>query len=136
MVTGLRFHHIGYAVKSLQKAKERFATLGYTLSDDLEVDTQDALVAYARKDGSPLVELLEPMSPNSPVQKMIDVRPGVYHICFAVNDINASIEDLQKEKFVLLAEPVPGHGLDDALTSFLFHRDIGLIQLAEIKDEE
>ena len=67
---------------------------------------------------------------------MIDVRPGVYHICFAVNDINASIKDLQKEKFVLLAEPVPGHGLDDALTSFLFHRDIGLIQLAEIKDEE
>lgn len=137
MVTGLRFHHTGYAVKNLQKAKDRFEALGYSLSDDLIVDTQDARVAYARKDGSPLIELLEPMSPQSPVQKAIDTRGGgIYHICFAVNDIHEKIKELQKEKFILLADPVPGHGLDDALTSFLFHRDIGLIQLAEIKDEE
>lgn len=136
MVTGLRFHHIGYAVKSLQKAKKCFEQLGYSIGEDLIVDTQDARVSYARKDGSPLIELLEPMSVNSPVQKILDVRGGVYHICYAVEDIYEAIKQMQKERFILLAEPVVGHGLDDALTSFMYNRDIGLIQLAEIKDEK
>lgn len=33
-----------------------------------------------------------------------------------------------------LAKPIPGHGLDDALMVFMFKKNVGLVQLAQIKE--
>jgi len=60
--------------------------------------------------GDTNLELLEPLSPDSPVGKFIEKRgEGIHHICFRVNDLEAHLARLQQQGFRLINEaPVPG----------------------------
>jgi methylmalonyl-CoA/ethylmalonyl-CoA epimerase len=58
-----------------------------------EVSLDDAdgarIVGFAA--GEPIVELLEAEDENSPIGRFIDRRgPGIHHICFAVDDLDAN----------------------------------------------
>lgn len=133
MLKNCNFHHIGNAVKNIEAAKEVFKNAGYSVSDTVFEETQRAKVAYARKQGFPLIELLEPIDEKSHLNNILNRSGcGPYHICYSVKNIYEAIEILKKEKYMPLSKPVPGHGLDDALTVFLYNTTIGLIQLVQL----
>jgi methylmalonyl-CoA epimerase len=103
--------HIGIAVKSLDLAKI-YAALGLSVDHVETVETQGVKTAFLSVGDSNL-ELLEPLSPASPVAKFIEKRgEGVHHICFRVDNIEEHLERLKGEGFRLINEaPVPGaHG--------------------------
>lgn len=133
MTTKAIFHHIGYAVNDIDKAKSEFADSGYDVTETVIEPIQKVYVSYARKEGNPTIELLQPLDDKSPIVKILAKNgPTPYHICYAVDDIYSSIAELRKRKYIPLAKPIPGHGLDDALMVFMFKKEIGLIQLVQI----
>ncbi len=103
--------HIGIAVRSIDAATI-YAALGLSI-DHLEVvESQGVKTAFVPAGDSNL-ELLEPLSPDSPVAKFIDKRgEGIHHICFRVDDLQSHLQRLQRQGFRLINEaPVPGaHG--------------------------
>lgn len=128
------FHHIGVAVSSVEKATEMYHKLGYEVSESIIEPTQKVIVRYATKVNSPIIELLEPLNESSPITSVIKRSgSGPYHVCYAVNDITEAVVEMKKQGFMPLSRPVPGNGLDGALTVFLYNKTVGLIQLAEIK---
>lgn len=134
MLNNARFHHIGFAVNDIEKVKPEYVAAGFTVSDTVIEHIQKVYVAYARRKGFPLIELLQPLDETSPVCKILAKNgPTPYHVCYAVDDINEAIKEMRARKFFPLAQPIPGHGLDDALMVFMFKKDVGLIQLAQIK---
>ena len=136
MLKNARFHHIGFAVKDIEKVKPEYEAGGYTISDTVIEPVQKVYVAYARRKGFPTVELLQPLNETSPVVKILEKNGTTpYHVCYAVDDIVEAMDELRKRKFLPLAKPVPGHGLDDALMVFMFKKDVGLVQLAQIPEE-
>jgi methylmalonyl-CoA epimerase len=63
--------------------------------------------------GDANLELLEPLSPDSPVAKFIEKRgEGIHHICLRVDNIEELLARLKARGFRLINEaPVPGaHG--------------------------
>ena len=83
--------------------------------------------------GDANLELLEPLSANSPVAKFIEKRgEGIHHICFRVTDIESHLRRLAQQGFRLINEtPVPG--ADGCRVAFL-HPAAGngvLIELSE-----
>ena len=67
MIKGI--NHVGIAVKSIDEAKKFWVgTLGLTLSHIEEVPEQKVRVAIL-KAGATTIELLEPTSPDSPIQR-------------------------------------------------------------------
>ncbi|MCU1348179.1 MAG: methylmalonyl-CoA epimerase, partial [Acidobacteria bacterium] len=98
-------------------------------------ETQGVRTAFLSVGDSNL-ELLEPMSPHSPIAKFIDKRgEGIHHICLRVDDLEAHLARLQEKGFRLINEaPVPGaHG---CRVAFL-HPSAGngvLIELSETHD--
>ena len=103
--------HIGIAVRSIEEAKI-YAALGLTVDDVETVQTQGVKTAFLST-GDANIELLEPLSADSPVAKFIEKRgEGIHHICFRVTNIEQHLERLQKQGFRLINEkPVPGaHG--------------------------
>jgi methylmalonyl-CoA/ethylmalonyl-CoA epimerase len=103
--------HIGIAVRSIDSARI-YKALGLSVDHVEEVQTQGVRTAFLSVGDSNL-ELLEPLSPDSPIAKFIDKRgEGIHHICFRVHDIEAHIARLKSEGFRLINEsPVPGaHG--------------------------
>ena len=112
MSLGLPLDHVGVAVRTLDEGSRAYQLLGLTVDgDDEEVLTQGVRVRTLQGGGS-LVELLEPTSQDSPLVKFLEKRgPGVHHLAFRVDDLDAEITRLQLEGAPFIdPEPKPGRG--------------------------
>ncbi len=86
---GTRIAHVGIAVKSIAASMPLLTEiLGLKQT---EVNDSDGARIAAVKAGESLVELLEAATPDTPIGKFIANRgPGIHHICFAVDDLDAT----------------------------------------------
>lgn len=127
-----RIDHLGVAVSSIEEALGVYRALGLSESHREQVGSQGVLTAFLPV-GESSIELLEPTTPDSPVGKFLDRRgPGIHHVCFAVDDLEAALAELERKGFRLIHRtPVPGAG--GKRVAFL-HPEAGagvLIELAE-----
>jgi len=131
-MTAYKLDHIGVAVVSIDDALDVYRALGLEEVHREEVPTQKVKTAFLPI-GESRVELLEPTSEDSPVARFLLRRGGgVHHICFAVEDIEAALADLEKRGFRLL-DSRPVAGADGKRVAFL-HPDAGhgvLIELSQ-----
>ncbi|MEI6206975.1 MAG: methylmalonyl-CoA epimerase [Desulfuromonadales bacterium] len=90
-----KINHIGIAVKSLDDSLPFYRdNLGMVLLGTEEVTEQKVKVAMLQI-GESKIELLEPTSEESPVAKFIEKNgPGIHHLAYDVEDIEASIAKL------------------------------------------
>jgi len=123
--------HIGIAVRSLETARI-YAALGLSIDHVESVETQGVKTAFIRV-GDANLELLEPISEDSPVGKFIERRgEGIHHICFRVTNIEWHLENLKSQGYRLVNEtPVPG--AQGCRVAFLHPSDASgvLIELSE-----
>ena len=110
-MSAYRLDHVGVAVRSIAEALGVYEALGLRVAHREEVPSQGVVTAFLPV-GETRLELLEPISPDSPVGKFVARRgPGLHHLCLAVPDLAAALRDLAGRGFRLLNEnPVPGAG--------------------------
>ncbi len=95
-------------------------------------DSDGARIVALDADGS-LVELLEPAGADSPIGRFVTKRgPGIHHICFAVDDLEAVMAKCRASG-VELVDQVPRIGAEGKRIAFLHPRSTGgiLIELTE-----
>ena len=133
----LRLDHVAIAVtdlnQSLQFYKEQF---GLTCLEIEVVEEQGVRVAKLDC-GNTHLELLEPLSPDSPVGKFLAQRgPGLHHICVGVSDICQELSNL-KEKGARLIDQEPKIGAGGAQIAFVHPKSTGgvLLELSQPQDE-
>ncbi|MFA9556012.1 methylmalonyl-CoA epimerase [Evansella sp. AB-rgal1] len=105
-------NHIGIAVRSINKALSFYEqNLHLKVEKIVEVPTQKVRVAFIPI-GDCKLELLEPLTEDSPVAKFIEKRgEGLHHIAYSVVNIEKRLEQLQNEGIKLINEkPVIGAG--------------------------
>jgi methylmalonyl-CoA/ethylmalonyl-CoA epimerase len=126
----LTFHHIGIAVTSIEKTVAIYGASGFTATEPVVDPVQNVRICFLEKQDTPLYELVEPIDETSPVNKTL-VKMGVspYHICYEVTNMDEAISDLRKQRYLLLQTPVPGAALGNRKICFMFHTDVGLIEL-------
>ena len=85
-------------------------------------------------DGPNLVQLLEPLSADSPVQKLIDQnggRGGLAHVAFRVRSAQAAFEYMKDAGFQLI-DPAPRKGSRGTIVFFVHPKSLGvLIEVVE-----
>lgn len=106
-----KIHHIGVAVHSLDEALKFYRdTLGLPVHASATVEEQGVKAALLTI-GESEIELLEPLSPQSPVGRFLERKgEGLHHICFQTPDVSAELEGL-KAKGVELVDQQPRRGL-------------------------
>ncbi len=106
-----KIHHIGVAVRSLDESLKFYSeTLGLPVQASATVEEQGVKAALLTI-GESEIELLEPLSPESPVGRFLERKgEGLHHICFQTPDVAAELEGL-KEKGVQLIDQTPRRGL-------------------------
>jgi len=114
-----KVEHIGIAVKNLDQAIPLFEKMLHTQCYKTEiVETEKVNTAFFRQ-GETKIELLESIDPDGVIARFIEKKgEGMHHIAFAVADIEAEMERLKKEGFVLLNEK-PKKGADNKWVCFL-----------------
>jgi methylmalonyl-CoA epimerase len=69
--------------------------------------------------GESRIELLEPMSDDSPISKFIEKRGGgIHHVAVEVDDINASLAEMREQGTRLIDEK-PRLGAEGCLVAFV-----------------
>ena len=88
--TGATIAHIGIAVRDLEAILPFYRSV--LELEDVPLDDADGARIAGLAAGDSLVELLEAKDPASPIGKFVAARgPGIHHICFAVDDIDAAL---------------------------------------------
>ncbi len=128
-----KIEHIGIAVKDIEKSVALFTALfGKPPYKTEKVESEGVRTTFF-KAGMNKIELLEAISPDSPIAKFLETKgEGIHHIAFAVENIEEKVKDLQKKGFRILNE-IPKKGADHKKVVFLHPKSTNgvLIELCQ-----
>jgi len=128
----MKIHHVGYLVKKLDKALIAFEGLGYEVIQGNVFDAMRGInIVFLSKDGY-TVELVSPVTPESVVYDLIKrLGNNAYHICYETPNLDAAVERLRNERFVVCSEPMIAPALRGARVCFMIYPQMGMIELVE-----
>jgi methylmalonyl-CoA/ethylmalonyl-CoA epimerase len=115
----MQIDHIGIAVKSLEAAVQTYRdVIGLQVEGYDQVDDQGVKVAMLPI-GDSRIELLEPITAGSPIEKFLAKRgEGIHHIAVRVDDIEAALERF-KAAGARLIDSVPRKGAHNTRIAFI-----------------
>ena len=116
--------HVGIAVTSLEEAIPFYENLlGFKCYAIEEVADQKVKTAFL-KCGEVKLELLEPTSPESTIQKWLDKgNKGVHHVAFCIEDGVAEALAECDGKGIRLIDKAPRKGAENLNIAFLHPKD-------------
>ena len=112
--------HLGIAVPSIEEALPYFEqVLGLKCYAVEVVEDQKVKTAFL-KCGETKIELLEPTSPESTIQKWLDKgNKGVHHVAFCIEDGVANALAECDEKGIRLIDKAPRKGAENLNIAFI-----------------
>jgi methylmalonyl-CoA epimerase len=115
----VKIDHIGIAVKSLTDAIKVYEdAIGLKVNGYDQVDEQGVRVAMLNI-GESRIELLEPITSESPVEKFMAKRgEGIHHVAVRVDDIESALEQL-KAAGIRLIDQTPRRGAHNTRIAFI-----------------
>lgn len=133
----LKFHHIGIATSDINEAIKTYQNIGYDFDNMIYEDNkQDVKIAFLKLKNHPLIEIVAPLSINSHLNNIIKkISAGSYHTCYEVNDIEETLKFLRKKNFIIIKKPVEAIAFNNRKVSFLFNKDIGIVELLESENQ-
>ena len=120
-----RVDHIGVAVDDLDAAIALHEqTYGMAVAHR-EVVEEQGVEAVLLDAGESHVELLRPLQPDTAVGRFLASRgPGLHHVAYRVDDIDAALDALRDRGLQLLDE-TPRVGIRDSRVAFVHPRSTG-----------
>ena len=136
----MKIDHLGIAVRSISDSLSFYRdALGLDLAGSETVEDQGVTVALLPV-GESRIELLEPLSEETPVGRFIARRgEGLHHICYEVDDLASKIDDL-RSRGIRLLDGYPRRGAEGKLVAFLHPASangvlVELVEKARIHEE-
>src|SRR5262245_30322086 len=131
----MRLHHVAYVTQNLEQKAARLASLlGLRRAGPVVTDSvQGVRIQFMDVGGDGgLLELLEPHGEKSPVQRHLQKGGGLYHLCFEVDDLDATLQRLRETGgAVVVREPVPAPAIDNRRVAFVVTASRDLIEFVE-----
>ncbi len=115
----MKIDHVGIAVRDLDTSIKTYETLLNTPCYKREIVASENVETAFFQTGESKVELLGATSPESVIATYIQKKgPGLHHVAFEVDDLDAELKRLAESGFVLIT-PVPKLGADNKRIAFL-----------------
>ena len=107
-----RIHHVAVVVEDFDQSLTFWRdVLGLEVNHFEEVQEQEVIVGFLPV-GESEVELVSPTTSDSGIARFLEKRgPGMHHICFEVDDIEAILDELKQNNIKLInGTPVADNG--------------------------
>lgn len=130
-----RLNHVAIAVRDIAKATALYRdTLGAQVSAAVPQPDHGVTTVFINLPNTK-IELLEPLGKDSPIAKFLDRNPdgGIHHICFEVDDIKATRDQLIAQGARVLGSGEPKIGAHGKPVLFLHPKDFNgtLVELEQ-----
>jgi len=122
-----RLHHVGVAVRSIT-----------AMHPDLEWTfdpIQKVRVAFFSMHDL-MIELVEPVGDDSPVRRSLEDNTKLLHICYEVDELAAALKASRSAGYAVIRPPKPAEAFGHRLIAWVYHRDLGLVELLERAPED
>ena len=117
-----RIDHIGVAVEELEPALELYRDSLELELAHREVVEEQGVEAVLLDVGENHVELLAPLSPDTPVGRFLAKNgPGLHHVAYQVDDIDGALDALKQAGLALIDEQ-PRSGIRGSRVAFVHPR--------------
>jgi methylmalonyl-CoA/ethylmalonyl-CoA epimerase len=133
-----RIDHIGVAVEDIDAALALYKTSFEMALAHRETVESQGVEAVLLDVGDGHVELLRPLGPDTAVGKFLARKgPGLHHVAYAVEDIDATLERLASAGIELI-DSEARTGIRESRVAFLHPRSTGgvLTEIVEPSGEE
>jgi methylmalonyl-CoA epimerase len=128
----LKIDHLGIAVQNAGDAALAFGALGFQVTAQHDVPTENVKTVFLPV-GESHLELLEPTDPSSVIARFLEKRSGLHHICVLVDDIDAALVEM-KARGVRLIDEMPRVGAGGCRVAFVHPKSAAGV-LLELKQE-
>ena len=129
----LGIEHLAIAVKNIDKSSPFWSHILKLQHRVTETVESEGVITDIYDTGQGKVELLESLGKDSPINSFLENRgPGIHHVCFEVDDINAAIKELRDNDISILSEDAQV-GAEGYKIVFIHPKSTGgvLVELAE-----
>ena len=136
---GLRFHHVGIAVDSIEDALETYVgVLGFEqVGAPTVVPAERVRVCFVKVPPGLLLELIEGLDESSPVTGVLQRRgPGAYHVCYQVDDLDRAVRQLRSRRCLPFRRFEAEEEGGRHRFAFLLSPHRELFELCEVADRE
>jgi methylmalonyl-CoA/ethylmalonyl-CoA epimerase len=117
--------HVGVAVDDLDAAIALHEDAYGMAPAHREVVEEQGVEAVLLDVGSSHVELLRPLQPDTAVGRFLASRgPGLHHVAYRVDDIEAALADL-RDRGLRLIDETPRVGIRDSRVAFIHPQSAG-----------
>jgi len=131
-----RIYHLGYAVEDIAAASHFYRENFGAEPTEPELVEEQGIVATMFRVGESMIELVQPIRPDSPVGKFLERRgEGVHHVAYEVEDLDAALTEL-KNNGVEIVDEEPRTGAGGTRVAFVHPKSAFgvLTELVELPD--
>ena len=131
----MKLHHVGIVVEDIEAGIQRYkAMFGFVsvteVVDDPVQKVSVVLLSGPEADSIP-VELIAPLTDDSPVSKILQGNMRLYHLCFVVDDIEEALKNFRSNGAIIISGPVPADLFEGKRIAFVYTPDKYVVELLE-----
>ncbi len=125
-------HHVGFLCKNLEKTRDKFLGLGFTIEQDKAFDDIRKIYIEFLVNGGYRVELIQPVDKESPMYPLLSrYKNTPYHFCYEVDDLEAATSKLEGEGYTIFQNPEKAPCIDNGRVVFMINTAAGIVELLE-----
>jgi methylmalonyl-CoA/ethylmalonyl-CoA epimerase len=126
----MKIHHVGIACDNVEESVEEFSNYHTILKQSKIVfdELQNAHLCLLNTDTGLDVEFIS----GPQVQRLVKKGVGFYHVCYEVDDLEATISTYLSKGAMLISEPKPAILFENRLVAFV-RTSYGLVELLQAK---
>jgi methylmalonyl-CoA/ethylmalonyl-CoA epimerase len=131
----MKLHHVGIVVDDIESGIQRYKALfGFVpiteVADDPIQKVSVVLLSNPKADGVP-IELIAPLTEDSPVSNILKGNVRLYHLCFLVENIEEELKNFRSNGAIVISGPVPAELFDGKKIAFVYTPDKYVVELLE-----
>ena len=132
-MTEFRFAHVGVAVENLERSLADYRDLfGYSLlSGPFEDPIQKVRVCFIGGPGKPQLELIAPLTEDSPIRRLLASGGGAYHICYEVDHVETALAFVRSKRCLVISGPVPAVAFAGRTIGWFYTPSRQLVEVVE-----
>ena len=123
--------HIGYLTADIEQQMAYLGTMGYVPSPIYHDERQKAFVCFMEMSPCTRIELVQPYKENTTLKKMLKGEMTLYHVCYVVEDIEATFHSLVELDFIPLFSPVGAIAFGGRRICYFWSRNMGYVEIVE-----
>ena len=132
MIEGLKLHHIGCAVSSIEESLKTYRDiLGYkNISQVFKLESSGINACFIELTNGVFLELIEPSGVNSVINTYLKKGVTYYHLGYEVNNIDKTVSGLLEKDFREITT-IYSPAFNNRKCVFLFTPELQMIELID-----